>query len=378
MNRRQKALFAHVDDARKEEAELQIKERQKDTDFDIREYPIEVIIHKFLTKLEDDKAELFIPDYQREMIWKDPQQARFIESILLNLPIPYLYVADVTHGEDEGRMEIVDGSQRIRTLVRFINNELCLEKLEVLDKLNGFFFEDLPLPRQLRFKRKTLRMIELIEVDEEARRQLFDRLNSGGTKLKDMEKRFGSKDGEFIGFLRELADDARFKYLCPVSKARSQHREYEEMILRYFAYLENYEGFSKRVDDFLNNYLDGMNADAFDRQDYLNKFNAMLDFVESHFPHGFRKNDRNTSVPRIRFEAISVGVSLALEAGCTFPADMQWLDSPEFKVLTRSDASNSRPKVINRINFVRDNLLGKPLDMLVDDEETDDEVDDGK
>ncbi len=182
---KQGEMFASVSDDQKAAAEKQIIERQKETDFDIREYPIEVIVSKYLDKLEEtDKAELFIPDYQRELVWSEEQQGRFIESILLNLPIPYLYVADVHTGESEGRLEIVDGSQRIRTLVRFLSNEFKLDDLKMLPMLNGFHFKDFPVSRQLRFRRKTMRMIELMEVDEEARRQLFDRLNTGGTKQK--------------------------------------------------------------------------------------------------------------------------------------------------------------------------------------------------
>ena len=78
-------------------------------------------------------------------------------------------------------------------------------------------------------------MIELMEVDEEARRQLFDRLNTGGTKLKDMEQRFGSQDGPFTDFIREVAADPRFRHLCPISEVRINHRDYEEMVLRFYA-----------------------------------------------------------------------------------------------------------------------------------------------
>ncbi|MDO4236737.1 DUF262 domain-containing protein [Pseudomonas sp.] len=344
-------------------AEEQIALRQKETDFDIREYPVEVIVKKFTDKIEGDKAEIFVPDYQRELVWSETQQSRFIESILLNLPIPYLYVADITSGEDAGRLEIVDGSQRIRTLVRFMSNELKLDRLEILDKLIGFRFKDLPLPRQLRFGRKTLRMIELIEVDEEARRQLFDRLNSGGSKLEDMEKRMGSRDGEFLTFIRNLADEKEFKCLCPISAARIKRKEYPELVLRFFAYLERYQNFDKRVDEFLDDYLDDKNQNGFDKSAFQSSFMGMLVFVRQNFPHHFRKNANNSSVPRIRFEAISVGVALALaEDSSLVPASMDWLESEMFRYLTRSDASNSRPRVINRINFVRDSLLGRNIE----------------
>lgn len=354
---------AVIDDAARNAAEEQIKEKQKETDFDIREYPIEVIVAKFTKMIENDKAELFIPDYQRELIWKLKQQSRFIESILLDLPVPYLYVADVTSGEDEGRIEVVDGSQRIRTLVRFVGNEFALEGLEVLDQLNGFRYSDFALPRQLRFGRKTMRMIELIEVDEEARRQLFDRLNSGGTNLNDMEKRLGSRDGPFMVFIRELAGSNELARLCPISQVRRDHREYEEMVLRFFAYRDRYLDFSKSVFDFLNKYLDEKNKE-FDKQLHEGQFKEMLDFVGQYFVHGFRKGPTNNSVPRIRFEAIAVGVSLAIEDGCQAPASLDWLESEEFKVLTRSDASNSRPKVKARIDFVKNSVQGKPTDVI--------------
>lgn len=357
---KQGEMFAHVSDEQKELAEKQIIERQKETDFDIREYPIEIIVSKYVEKLEEtDRAELFIPDYQRELVWSEEQQGRFIESIFLNLPIPYLYVADVNEGENEGRLEIVDGSQRIRTLVRFLQNELKLDDLKMLPMLKGFYFKDFPMSRQLRFRRKTMRMIELMEVDEEARRQLFDRLNTGGTKLKDMEQRFGSQGGDFTDFVREVASSQRFRQLCPVSDVRVNHRDYEEMILRFFAYLDRYRDFNKRVDSFLDVYLDDMNKGNFDSYELTRVFNNMLDFVERFFPNGFKKAPNNSSVPRIRFESISVGVALAqIERPGLSPASMGWLASEEFRVLTRSDASNSRPKVINRIHFVRDSLLG--------------------
>ncbi|TWH63868.1 uncharacterized protein DUF262 [Azomonas agilis] len=363
MPHQQMDLIPRVSDEEKVSAEAQIIEKQKETDFDIREYPIEIIVHKFTEKLEDsDKAELFIPDYQRELVWSPEQQSRFIESIFLNLPIPYLYVADVTAGENEGRIEIIDGSQRIRTLVRFLKSDLELEKLKILKLLNGFTFNDLPLSRQLRFKRKTMRMIELMEVDEDSRRQLFDRLNSGGTKLYDMEQRLGSKDGEFTNFIKNLASNEAFRSLCPISEVRVSHRDYEEMTLRFFAYLDGYQSFTKRVDEFLDDYLEDKNLNGFDANDMFFEFERMLRFVEKYFKYGFKKNQNNSSVPRIRFESISVGVALALRENENLsPKSMHWINSDEYKNLIRSDASNSRPKVINRIHFVRDSLFGRAI-----------------
>jgi Protein of unknown function DUF262 len=360
-----KKTLSLIDGQSAEALDEQVKQLQKITDFEIREYPVEVIVQKFVTGLEDDDAELFIPDYQREFIWSVAQQSRFIESLLLNLPIPYIFVADVGEGEREGKIEIIDGSQRVRTLVAFIDNELVLQDLKKITHANGFTFEKMSAARQMRFKRKTLRLIELTqEADEEARREIFDRLNTGGTAINSMEQRRGTQDGPFVDFLDVLAKDDKFKLLCPVSQTRTKHNEYQELALRYFAYCEKYTQFSKSVQGFLDEYLQEKNKSGFDITAYMTQVQSMLDFVEKHFPSYFKKDAKNTSVPRIRFEAIAVGVTLALkEKPYLCPSDVSvWLESKEFKTLTRSDASNSRPKVKNRIHFVRDHLLGRPVE----------------
>lgn len=345
-----------------EQLEKEIKEKQKITEHEIREYPVSVIVDKFTNGLETDEAELYIPDYQREFIWSQEQQSKFIESLFLNLPIPYLFVAD-TNDNDDGRIEIVDGSQRIRTLVSFLTNELELCGLKKIPSANGLRYGDLPKSRQLRFNRKTLRMIELTEqADEEARREIFARLNTGGTKLNDIETQFGSSNEPFYQFIRELVRDTTgkdglFRQLCPISKTRESRREYEELLRRFFAYANDYQNFNNRVDEFLEEYAKNANHDENkDRQE----FETMLNYIEATFGKlGFRKTPSSKSVPRIRFEALSVGALLALRVNPNLSTnqDLGWLNSPEFIKHTRSDASNHRSKVIARIEYVRDKLL---------------------
>ncbi|MBR0574185.1 MULTISPECIES: DUF262 domain-containing protein [Pasteurellaceae] len=336
--------------------EKEITEKQKMSSHDIREYPIGVIVDKFLKGIKNDESELFIPDYQREFRWSKKQQREFIESILLNLPIPYLFVAD----NGEGRLEIVDGSQRVRTLVEFVTNKLSLDSLKYIPSANGLFFEDFPKVRQLRFLRKTLRMIELTEeVDEDARRELFARLNSGGSQLVEMEIRRGRSDGEFLKFIRRLSKDKLFHTVCPLSIKKQKKSEYDELVLRYFAYSENYLGFKHSVDAFLNDYIKSK-ENGFNEEEMEYKFQNMLEFVNKYFDNGFRKTSTAQTVPRLRFEVIATGVTLALNINPQLiPRNVdQWLESQEFIKHTRSDASNSRPKVKSRIEFVRDKLLG--------------------
>jgi uncharacterized protein with ParB-like and HNH nuclease domain len=198
-----------ITNEKKETAEAEIRNKRKSVDYNTLEYPIEILVQKYLDGIDEDKNELFIPDYQREMAWDEDRQSKFIESVLLGLPIPYIFVADIadiSESEDLARLEIIDGTQRIRTLSRFIKNKLTLNSLEKLETLNGFTFDDLPLSRQRRFKRTTIRMIQLTEeADEEVRRDLFERINSGSVELNEMEKRRGSKPGKFLDLIEELS-----------------------------------------------------------------------------------------------------------------------------------------------------------------------------
>lgn len=131
----QDELFSKLDFT---EAEKEIKDNQKQFDFDIREYPIEVISMKFNPSQQD--PEIFIPDYQREFVWSDKQKSLFIESLLIGLPIPYLFVADIDEEEDpytEGNVEVIDGAQRIQTIYAYLNNQLTLIGMERLKVLEG-------------------------------------------------------------------------------------------------------------------------------------------------------------------------------------------------------------------------------------------------
>ena len=89
------------DGERRARAEEQIKSNARVVDYSIREYPIEVIVSKYLDGEADGTNEIFIPDYQRNFVWPQRHQSRFIESVLIGLPIPYLFAADVSFEDDE-------------------------------------------------------------------------------------------------------------------------------------------------------------------------------------------------------------------------------------------------------------------------------------
>jgi uncharacterized protein with ParB-like and HNH nuclease domain len=303
--------------ARQEAAEEQIRQHSKVVDYAIREYPIEVLVEKYLTGILEETNEIFVPDYQRDDVWTQEQKARFIESVMIGLPIPYLFVADVSSEDEQkaGRLEIVDGTQRIRTLADFVSGRLELLDLKKLTVLNRMKISDLLPSRQRRFKRTTIRLIELTEhADEETRRDMFDRINSGGEPLNPMETRRGVRAGKFIKFIETMSKNATFRKLAPLSAASIKRRDYDELAVRFFAYADRYTKFDRRVIDFVNTYIDEQPA-SFDPsiqgKPLKDEWERMLAFVEKGFKFGFKKGERNNRTPRVRFEAISVGTALA-------------------------------------------------------------------
>lgn len=357
-------LKAVIEDL-KNEAEAAIREHQREVSYDTKEFTLEVIVDKYSNGLDEDSNELFVPDYQRDFVWSKENQSRLIESLLIGLPIPYIFVADVTSDDPDidGRVEIVDGSQRVRTLHAFVKNKLQLQGLKLLPQINGFHFSDLPASRQRRFNRISVRTIELSNCSEDTRRDLFERINTGSDELKDMEVRKGSYHGSsriYRDLISVCADIPKFQELVPISESKVKRGERLEFVLRFFAYLNGYTQFDHSVKEFLNEFLDS-NAEPSDAQigESLNIFNAVLDFAEANFPLGFKKSAGSKTTPRVRFEALSVGMALALmEKPDLVPVDVEgWINSDEFKSHTTGDASNSRPRVMARIEFVRDKLL---------------------
>lgn len=337
------------------EIETQIREKQQTVDYDVKEYPIEILVSKYSKGMETGENEIFIPSYQRSFQWEDDRQSKFIESILLGLPIPYIFTAE----NEDGRLEIVDGSQRIRTLENFLSNNLELNDLEILDKCNGLKFDDFPISRQRKINNTSLRMIVLSEhSDEDARFMLFERINSGSVILQAMEKRKGSLPGPFTDFVYDCANDPQYVRLTSFTDKTKRRGEPQELVLRFFAYSENLEEYKGYVNEFLDEFTKRKN-ESFDKEKMESEFRNMLNYVESNFDNGFLKGQNHTSTPRVRFEALSVGVNLALRANPTPSTNVNsWLDSDEFTAEVTGSSTNTPVRLKSRINFVRDKVLG--------------------
>ncbi|WP_247232054.1 DUF262 domain-containing protein [Telluribacter sp. SYSU D00476] len=337
-----------------QKAEEQIVEKQRIVDFDIKEFTIELLISKYLTGKESDDNDIFIPTYQRNFVWDVDRQSKFIESVLLGLPIPYIFSADT-----EGRLEIVDGSQRLRTLVAFNSNELTLRNLDILVSLNGFKYKDLIKSRQRKFLNSTIRMIALSDKsDEDVRFLMFERINTGSALLKDMEKRKGIFGGKFMDFVyNDCSKHPLFIRNTRFTENLEKRGEPQELIIRFFAYSENYKEVRSGVNEFLNNFVEEKNK-SFNKNILYKEYDNMLKFVDKHFPGGFIKSANSKKTPRVRFDALAVGVNLALRDNPLLEiTDTDWINSKTFNELITKGGQNAPSAIKERIEFVYNKLI---------------------
>lgn len=345
-----------------ERLESEIENQQRNVSYDTKEYTIEIVVQKYLNDLDKNENEFFVPEYQREFVWDEVRQSRFIESLMIGLPIPYIFLAET----DKGRYEIVDGSQRIRTLAAFLNDELKIKGLEKIEDLNNLVFSNLDISRQRKFKNISLKMIVLSErTTDETKNDIFERINRGSDLLKDMEYRKGIYTGEFNEFLYKLSKDELYVKLTPIAKWLEKRQEREELLLRFFAFSEWYpsfsdsKGISKQLDDYMKEKNVIFNKDI--EKEMTKKFNITMKFVDKYYPYGFAKNERARQVARPYFEALSVGAYLALKDNPSLTISKEniisILTNGEFLTSVSGRYQTHKAKTIReRIDYVKDRL----------------------
>lgn len=340
------------------QAEAQIVELSKRIEFYLTEYSVELLANKM------NKGEFIVPPYQREYTWEHERKSRFIESLVLGLPIPFLFFWEMP----DGKLEIVDGSQRLRSIEEFVLGDLRLGELQSLTAMSGFKFSDLPESRQRKINNRSIRGIVLNEhADEQARFDMFERINTGSKIANMAEVRRGALAGPFMDLIIELSVIPKFVALAPVSKKNLNEREHEELVARFFAYSDGLEGYKDRPSEFIFNYVKKMNTEAANdvalANRYRERFQEAIDFIDRVFPYGFRRSPKGKATPRARFEAIAIGSRLALDERPNLAnedvADVTpWLTSDDFKGVTGSDGANAIARLRERTGFVRDQLLG--------------------
>ena len=199
------------------------------------------------------------PEYQRRLVWDNKKKSRFIESLLMNIPIPPVFLYE----HELSRYEVMDGQQRINTVLEFYDNTLKLTGLQEWSALNGFRRKDCPEKIQRGLDRRRISATVLLAetgqgseaIAQKLRREVFERLNTGGQLLNAQELRNSMYTGPFNDLLIDLAGNALFNDLWDmpryddhynrktgqISDELAQDRLFKrmldcEIVLRFFAF----------------------------------------------------------------------------------------------------------------------------------------------
>lgn len=271
---------------------LQQKARERTVKTQNIEYDLETLVKK----LNNDVIKLD-PDYQRRHRWSDETSSGLIESLILNIPIPLIYISQDVDVDEEttfetARYSVIDGQQRLNAIKRYLGNNFALSELTVLSDLNGSFYRDLPPFLIRRLEERTLRCLRIDStVDEQVKYDIFERLNSGAVKLEPQELRNAVVRGPFNDLIKDLAKHESYRTLLqidaskPDTSKKVQKMEDVELVLRFFALSgDKYKAMKKGFKQFLSDEMKRMNKmDKAELERMGGRFVATMDLILSTF-----------------------------------------------------------------------------------------------
>lgn len=335
----------------------QLEAKRKTVSFDSYDLSVRQVLDMV------ESGDIFVPpEYQRQFIWDSERQSVLVESVMLGIPVPSLFMAM----NADSTWEVVDGVQRLGSLSHFVgtagllgrisrDKPLVIHGLEKLSTFNDAGFEDFPKSMQLQFLTRPIRVTVLNDrTDLAVRFDLFERLNTGGVSLTDQEIRNCVYRGAYNEDLKSLAQLQDFRTVIKISSKNASNGTYEELALRFFVYLHRYGDFNHSVKEFLNGFMSDVRHNVIPQTD-KKLFEAVMGELAKAFPNGINRGKGITPVNL--FEALSVGVALALKQGKVIdPLKLiPLVDSADLKKFTGA-GSNQKKFVVGRIEYVRDAL----------------------
>jgi len=271
------------------------------------DYPVETLVNR------TRKEMFYLPDFQRQFIWSQNQASRFIESLLLGLPVPGIFLFKESN---TGKHLVIDGQQRLKSLQYFFdgkfNNKVF--KLRGLDSLwEGKSFQSLSDEDQFRLSdaviHTTVFKQDLPKEDINSVYEVFERINTGGIKLSPQEIRSCVCHGNFNDFLHSLNNDENWRVIYG---PKSKRLKDVEIILRFLAFYEKKRDYSSPMKHFLNDYM-GFRRNSTDAElEHLrNVFSSTMEFVLSSLSQKAFRPDRSLNVAV--FDSVATSIARMLQ-----------------------------------------------------------------
>lgn len=230
------------------------EEKEFNIQYDLSSYGIDFDVSGLVRRLQN--GSIYLPDFQRNYVWSRKKASRFIESLLLGLPIPSICL----YKEDNNKQLIIDGFQRLETIKRFYEGKFEKSKFtltDVKEGLKGKLYNNLDddLRRKLD---DTLLHATIVKAEDPTEKNydaiylIFERLNTGGVNLNPQEIRVCIHHGSFQKIIEKLCLNKNYIKLLDIDSKRKKD---QEVVLRLFALAESYLKYSGNMKQYLNEYM---------------------------------------------------------------------------------------------------------------------------
>jgi len=297
-----------VDDHQDDDDEIEVAIR-----YAISSYGADMPVDGIILRLQ--REDIFIPPFQRQFVWTRTQASRFIESLLLGLPVPGIFLFKEP---DSRKLMVVDGQQRLRTLQSFYEGIIDGKEFSlagVSKEFTGKTYKTLNDSDRIDFNDSILHAT-IFQQDEPTNDRssiysIFERLNTGGTTLQPQEIRACIYRGALNDLLSQLANNRHWLQLYG---ARSGRKKDEEIILRFLALYHSLDHYKRPMKQFLNDFMKGNRNPARELCDtFRRQFETTAEVVAEVIKAKALRPERNLNVSVV--DAVFVGLTDRLEKG---------------------------------------------------------------
>lgn len=270
-------LYLHIlenNQSGTEDSENNIGSEEKPYDPDkIRVDTKSFSLRQIYDMIENQDLEL-TPNFQRYFVWDNTRQSRLIESILLRIPLPMFYFSQ----DEEGKITVVDGLQRLTTIKKFMDNELQLKNLEYLDSCENRYYQTKNPKKNIESKyfrwfNMTQIVVNIIDPSSptEVKYDIFRRINTGGKPLNAQEIRNCLAKPHVRSLLNDMSSNENFQ-TTTLGSIKNTRMEAQEMALRFITFYDYYHKYLNKTDkEFLSSYSGNMATTLDLKVEELNK-----------------------------------------------------------------------------------------------------------
>ena len=350
------------------ENELEIQETETSDDdesqsipYEIAAYPTDFTLEVLYGKWKS--GQLYMPDFQRQYVWSLPQASRFIESFLLGLPIPQVFLY---RSFSNSKLIVVDGHQRLATIAKYFEGKFSdaqrFKLRGVNERWDGCAYADLDEDDQVRLRDCPLRSIVVRQIkpdDDSSIYQIFERLNTGGTQLNAMEIRKAIFHGDGYRLLERLNEDFNWRSLLGKDSPDRRLKDVE-LVLRVLALASDQGAYTKPMKTFLTNYMKAMfngNQDMYDSLEH--RFGQTCQIVRDQLgdrPFHLYKSLNVAALDAVMVTAMQSLGSLEQDLGSCYQELRE--DSGFIDAVT--DSTSDTNVVKTRLELARDHLVRLP------------------